>query len=71
MTNMLFSLKRTDMELDVKILVRKVFTLLAAICDNPHNGVAVQDLVDIFVPILFETVQPRCKVVRFFSVELS
>ena len=36
------------------ILTRKVFTLLAAICDNPHNGVDVKPLAQRFTPILFE-----------------
>ena len=36
------------------ILIRKIFTLLAAICDNPHNGVEVKPLAKIFMPILFD-----------------
>ena len=36
------------------ILIRKIFTLLAAICDNPHNGVDVKPLAKIFMPILFD-----------------
>ena len=38
------------------ILTRKVFTLLAAICDNPHNGVGVKPLAQRFTPILFEII---------------
>ena len=61
MSSTLFTLKPKDMEIDVKILVRKVFTLLAAICDDPDNGVVVQDLVECFVPVLFDAGQSRYK----------
>ena len=55
MTSTLFGLKKKDMELAVKILIRKILTLLAAICDNPYNGVKPQALAEKFAPILFDT----------------